>query len=416
VNRKLVSAVYDPLIREGILKNYPKNPYVQNGRSLCGRTNGDPRFACIRLEGKVPEKEEYPGNAYDGGQTIGNVLSDFRLGEKTKLPTGKYPVTYYIYAGDDNPDTVDWLPGQFGYRRLSPSRFVLFRYGSIRDDWSVDLLREKEELGLSTRPATLSRPLTPLGAAFHRRPDGEVQAGNPDGLPDGILIVLTEKVLLHCPRLRLQRNLNAENEKDTGLFVIALSLAVTSPSRHQAVVSFAYAPLKKVLDMPPRIREEHVTGLDRTMDGFVLEWLSAGGLNFTHWNGSRVQNRHVRCPSCWFLSPCIARSGREKFFLVPLVRRPRSLQVLLYDIFNRLGVMPQESLDATTDGSRWPFYNSFQDWTVTGFRVFSYSFESGKVKEHDGPVFSQSPPYSCPSYGRVCGPCRWHPSSFFKWT
>ncbi|MHA2609768.1 MAG: type II secretion system protein [bacterium JZ-2024 1] len=119
----------DPLIWGGYLTSYQRNAFMKDGRSLCQRTNYDPRFGCITGVDDVAL-----------GQIVGNILSDpnypgaddapcptpaqCRFGtESPGAPesTGNFPKLTYYFIGDDYTQTVDWIPGEFIYRSFGTS-------------------------------------------------------------------------------------------------------------------------------------------------------------------------------------------------------------------------------------------------------------------------------------------------------
>ncbi len=222
VNEGRIKEIYDPLIRKRILAKYPKNPFMKDARSLCQRTNRDPRFGCLGKDEEEREYKEYKIGEPTSGLVMGNILSDYRIGKITLSPESKeiittsegpktYPPSYYFFVGDEHTQTIDWLPGQFGYRRLSPSRFVLFAYGNIRNKISIDLLNSSEQpLMEKTNQGEALPKNWALDALFQLGKEQEKLVGNPDGLPDGIIIVLTEKGVLNLP----PKHLKSEKEVD----------------------------------------------------------------------------------------------------------------------------------------------------------------------------------------------------------
>lgn len=164
----------DPLIRFRYLKDYPNNPFITNARGLCQAT-GDPRFGCDAPTSVGAEGTSSP-------VCMANILSDYRIPDSY---TGK---GYYLFAGDASSDTKDFIPGMFGYRRLSPTQFVLFVYGSIETK-GLDLLSEQgNEKGKNVRSL---EPPDALLTTLQNLSTGNI--GNPDTYPDGIILVLTEQ-------------------------------------------------------------------------------------------------------------------------------------------------------------------------------------------------------------------------------
>ncbi|MGH8102903.1 MAG: hypothetical protein ACREJQ_00100 [bacterium] len=172
--------VYDPLIREGIWSRYPRNPYMSDGHALCAQTNNDPRFGCL------------PGDETDagyGGVLMGNILSDYR-NARTQMPKGSQQNRYYLFANEHNSTELNWIPGDFGYRRIDLEHFVLFAYGSPRrpglDFLTTEFEIEERKPGFKGPPDALLR--------LNIEKNGTVQSlvGNPDGVPDGVILVITE--------------------------------------------------------------------------------------------------------------------------------------------------------------------------------------------------------------------------------
>ncbi len=153
----------DPLIWGGYLISYQRNAFMKDPRSLCQRTNDDPRFGCMTgiLDPAL-------------GQIVGNILSDpnFPGADDGLCPTpatctfgtespgppespGAFPKVQYYFIGDDYVQTIDFIPGQFIYRSygispgivrplnitpgtlptqfaMSVDHYILGIYGSIR--------------------------------------------------------------------------------------------------------------------------------------------------------------------------------------------------------------------------------------------------------------------------------------------
>lgn len=113
----------DPLIRRGYLTTYPRNPFIKDGRGLCATTQQDPRFGCSNAN--FPELQS-------SGTTMGNLLHDpnhpssgwhdldLSGGPVTMQSVGNYMV------GDGDPNTQDWVPGQFLYRSFNSRQTAPF--------------------------------------------------------------------------------------------------------------------------------------------------------------------------------------------------------------------------------------------------------------------------------------------------
>jgi len=161
-NALITARPLEPLIWFGYQTSYHRNPFVVDGRSLCVRTNVDPRFGCW-----APANSPVPA----GGDVLGNILSDpnypgrdyyncnplaEQCGSLSPLPSdnpyGAQQQVIYYFMGDDDTQTVDWIPGEFGYRAygvtpgiirqlgttggvmrpFAVDHFLLIGYGSVR--------------------------------------------------------------------------------------------------------------------------------------------------------------------------------------------------------------------------------------------------------------------------------------------
>lgn len=172
--------VLDPLIREGIWSRYPRNPWIAEGRSMCQQTNDDPRFGCVAGD---------PGTVGGGGFTMGNILSDYR-NPRSFMPKGPQENRYYLFTNEHNSKIWNWIPGDFGYRRIDPEHFVLFAYGSPRRP-GLDLLNHEFE-AKEKLPHFAGPPDALLRLNIEKNGTAEALLGNPDGVPDGVISVLTE--------------------------------------------------------------------------------------------------------------------------------------------------------------------------------------------------------------------------------
>lgn len=128
--------VRDPLLRYGYLRTYPLNPFLTQKSRLCPLANADPRFGC--RSAPAPCSAVKPC----GGDLIGNALSDPNFPGPdtdggTLSPNGKpcpgmtTPNCAWYFIGDDDPKTVDFIPGEFFYRTFSLSA-DLRRISAIR--------------------------------------------------------------------------------------------------------------------------------------------------------------------------------------------------------------------------------------------------------------------------------------------
>jgi len=113
----------EPMMKYGFLGTYPSNPFVKQGQSNCDMTGGDPRFGCV--------PDGAGGYIASSGGSMANILSDpnFTNPDDTPgqgagswspaaAPAGSMP---YVFVGDGNPQTRDFLPGNFIYRSFGTS-------------------------------------------------------------------------------------------------------------------------------------------------------------------------------------------------------------------------------------------------------------------------------------------------------
>ncbi|MBC8514261.1 type II secretion system protein [bacterium] len=114
----------DPLVRGDYLSQYPVNPFVRIGGTLCGLANDDPRFGC--MDDHLVQGFGMGAPPVWSGTIMGNVSHDpnFPSSGWHELDgtsfTRQAPGTYFV--GDGNPQTFDFLPGQFLYRSYSQGR------------------------------------------------------------------------------------------------------------------------------------------------------------------------------------------------------------------------------------------------------------------------------------------------------
>lgn len=108
----------EPMMRYGFLGVYPRNPFVKHGQSTCALTTGDPRFGCVPDGGG--------GYIATSGTNMANILMDPNFqnpdtavgGSLGSQTPGGQPL-YFI--GDGDPNTQDFLPGNFLYRTFGES-------------------------------------------------------------------------------------------------------------------------------------------------------------------------------------------------------------------------------------------------------------------------------------------------------
>ena len=213
----------DPLIREGYLDGYPRNPFCRNGAAILG----------FQVDVDDPLRPDAKGNSLGNrfgadGRIMGNVMPDHRYpafiwtdksgmahkGETAADFTG-YP--FYDVWHSNRPNL--YLPGEFFYKSNGPivggnawnqpaetDQFILGVYGSIRSkgkdvlgpvpavpaygadgkpisdyayaDALLAWIKGKDESGAEN-------PGCPFGA-----PGMPLSKGNPNGIDDGIILVL----------------------------------------------------------------------------------------------------------------------------------------------------------------------------------------------------------------------------------
>ena len=115
-----MASLPEPMMKYGFIGTYPSNPFVKQGQSNCDMTGGDPRFGCV--------PDNAGGYIASSGAQMANVLSDpnFATDDLTGggswspigAPSGSLP---YYFVGDGNPQTRDFLPGNFIFRSFGTS-------------------------------------------------------------------------------------------------------------------------------------------------------------------------------------------------------------------------------------------------------------------------------------------------------
>lgn len=113
-----INQLPEPLMRYGFLAVYPRNPFVKHGQSTCDLTGGDPRFGCVPASGG--------GYIATSGAVSANIMMDpnfqnpdTNVGGNIGSETPDGQPLYFI--GDGDPNTQDWLPGNFIYRTFGES-------------------------------------------------------------------------------------------------------------------------------------------------------------------------------------------------------------------------------------------------------------------------------------------------------
>jgi hypothetical protein len=180
----------DPLLREGYIEAYPKNPFARIS----------PATHKFQSDEKDPlrngtNEAKFHGTRFGPYCTqMGNVMADKRYTEFTITDSKGLKHTYPTFADVAYPCSDMWkkrrpiayLPGDFFYRTRSANvvengvereviqDYMLGVYGSIHN-------KGKDVIGPDPTGENL---VTPFGAS----PKGH---GNPNGIRDGIILVLT---------------------------------------------------------------------------------------------------------------------------------------------------------------------------------------------------------------------------------
>jgi hypothetical protein len=184
------SMLSDPLLREGYIEAYPKNPFATNGAAI-HRFQVD---LSDTLHNGMKEAKIHGTRFGPYCTLMGNVLADNRYTEFTVRDDKGVEHTYPTFANVNYPFHDLWetdrpkpfLPGEFFYRSYSLpviengverediEAYMLGAYGSIRT-------KGKDVIGPDP---TGVNDVTPFGAAPN-------MYGNPNGIRDGIILVLT---------------------------------------------------------------------------------------------------------------------------------------------------------------------------------------------------------------------------------
>lgn len=135
----VVATVHDPLLLFGYYVSTPRNPFMKDARSLCLQSNNDPRFGC--------QTAPAPGCTAAvpcGGDLMGNILSDPGYNgadnaaspavfgslspagtQCPNMPGYAGNTCAWYFEGDDNAQTVDFIPGEFAYRSYGTTTGII---------------------------------------------------------------------------------------------------------------------------------------------------------------------------------------------------------------------------------------------------------------------------------------------------
>lgn len=227
-----LATVSDPLLREGYLLAYPKNPFATNG----GAVHRFQEDIDDPLRNGTDEAKLRGTRFGPLCEQMGNVLTDFRFGEFTTKVDGSAR-TFASFADIEYPFFDLWktskvnpfLPGELFYKSMGPvaasagldadkplvpryaTTYILGAYGSIRTK-GMDVLGAEPMLSVGGRnlPAWTRSTKTevdddgrylgsPYGSASERKDARVVPGipglvyGNPNGIRDGIVIVVTSE-------------------------------------------------------------------------------------------------------------------------------------------------------------------------------------------------------------------------------
>jgi hypothetical protein len=250
VNKRLMQS--DPLIRRGYMGCYPKNPFV-NSKSVASIENLQIEVRDPLRVGAEGDKQDYRFGK--DCNVMGNVSCDYRYPDYVDVTTGEGPKTVKSYADFDGYPFFDvwhgnrpslYLPGEFFYKSngeivaadpsaidtLKPVKpfvtemYILGGYGSIRTK-GKDVFGPEPEIIAYVYPdrkqddlnyeasfgciAALRKIMIPSWTRWLIKKDDEgcfpgspysvstiigfhqLSPGNPNGIPDGIVCVLTSE-------------------------------------------------------------------------------------------------------------------------------------------------------------------------------------------------------------------------------
>ncbi|MCB1217320.1 type II secretion system protein [bacterium] len=244
--------VMDPLMAEGYMPQYPRNPFNRHGT---GDTNDELRAMQIRLSdpfrpgsGSSVEPPVYRfGKDYE---LMGNVLADpgrgmisvgkDAAGNSLQQSTGT-DVIYHCWdaAAQDKPQY--WLQGQFFYQYVTavgesargcltvarhPPMYVLGAFGKAGSE-GKDVFGEARTI--SNRPETFhtcaaamfdsasgSFQGCPHGLAYNDELEPRYKPGNPNGIPDQVLRILTNSPKVELDGNKLNWKTDDEREEING--------------------------------------------------------------------------------------------------------------------------------------------------------------------------------------------------------
>jgi len=235
------SSLSDPLLREGYLDKYPANPFLHNGLQVHMVQTSIPSSSF----GEDPLRNDYPDGEQQGTRfgatctTMGNVLADQRYpgwlcqtidyGMTTISTCDTFANIEYPYWDvwvSEQP--LPYLPGEFFYKSAGPlappagvgtdmamgppqpvsvDYYMLGAYGSSTDQ-GQDVLGAEPQISFklkggktklwpwtrSTDGSSTSRDGSPYGAAKSKSsPCYPFEYGNPNGISDAVILVLTAK-------------------------------------------------------------------------------------------------------------------------------------------------------------------------------------------------------------------------------
>jgi len=227
----------DPLIRTGYLDAYPSNPFspkqdqyqkktvleLQHELSKC-------RYGPDPLRPGNPDGDRYGYRFGNDGTLMGQVLCNARLttrqyedpvtGEISQVPTWA-DVEYRFWDMWKSSKPEPFMPGQFFYKGVGPiistsedvepdaekwilpteiDQYMLGVYGSLKSK-GKDILggeqdscwfrKGRNNLKYSLRTNSELAPSGHAGSPFGSRNESELMNGNPNGIRDGIILVLT---------------------------------------------------------------------------------------------------------------------------------------------------------------------------------------------------------------------------------
>jgi hypothetical protein len=184
------NALCDPLLREGYLNYYPRNPFVHSGSVSLHNLqvkSEDP------LRNSSPEANIHGTRFGPDCTQMGNVMADNRYTEFTIRDEKGIEYTYPTFANVEYPCADMWkgkkptafLPGEFFYRtgnreiidgrdiRGDLCDYYLGAYGGSHT-------RGEDRLGPDPTGRNEFSPFSSV----------HINLGNPDGIPDGIIIML----------------------------------------------------------------------------------------------------------------------------------------------------------------------------------------------------------------------------------